>query len=90
MNDIQSMTTERVDDSPLVLEQRQRMPLPALIDHYVPAQGNWQGRSLGWVTTMGLSSISSRGDHRLVPVAPWVANRLWPLRPAHRRPPAYG
>jgi transposase len=35
---------------------------------------------LGWVTTIWLSSILSRGDHRLVHVEPWVGNRLWTLR----------
>jgi hypothetical protein len=29
------------------------------------------------VRTIWLSAILSRGDHRLVPVAPWVAKRLW-------------
>src|SRR5262250_3186452 len=31
---------------------------------------------LGWVSTIWLSSILSRGDHRLVHVEPWVAQRL--------------
>jgi transposase len=82
MNDIQSIITERVDDIPLLLEQMQQMHLPALIDHHFPTHGNWQGLSLGWVTTMWLSSILSRGDHRLVHVEPWVGNRLWTLRTA--------
>jgi transposase len=82
MHDIQSIITERVDDIPLLLEQMQRMHLPALIDHHFPAHGNWQGLSLGWVTTIWLSSILSRGDHRMVHVEPWVSNRLWTLRTA--------
>jgi transposase len=36
--------------------------------------------SLGWVTTIWLSAILSRGDRRLVHVEPWVSNRLWTLR----------
>jgi transposase len=32
--------------------------------------------SLGWVSTIWLSSILSRGDHRLVHVEPWVSTRL--------------
>ena len=55
------------------------MGLPALLDAHFPTHGNWQGLSLGWVTTIWLSSILSRGDHRLVHVEPWVANRLWTL-----------
>ena len=82
MNDIQNIITERVDDIPLLLEQMQRMNLPTLIDHHLPGHGNWQGLSPGWVTTIWLSAILSRGDHRLVHVEPWVANRLWTLRTA--------
>src|SRR5262245_65488170 len=80
MNEIQSIITERVDDIPLLLEQMQRMGLPALFDEYFPTHGNWQGLSLGWVTTIWLSSILSRGDHRLVHVERWAPNRLDTLR----------
>lgn len=80
MNDIQNIITERVDDIPLLLEQMQRMSLPTLIDHHFPTHGNWQGLSLGWVSAIWLSSILSRGDHRLVHVEPWVNSRLWMLR----------
>ena len=80
MHDIQNIITERVDDIPLLLEQMQRMGLPTLLDEHFPTHGNWQGLSLGWVTRIWLSSILSRGDHRLVHVEPWVANRLWTLR----------
>src|SRR6266852_6748893 len=82
MHEIQSIITERVDDMPLLLEQRQRMRLPMLIDTHFPTHGNWQGLSLSWVSTIWRSSIVSRGDHRLVHVEPWVANRLWTLRTA--------
>jgi transposase len=80
MNEIPTIITERVDDIPLLLEQMQRMSLPALLDDHVPTHGNWHGLSLGWVSTIWLSSIVSRGDHRLVHVEPWVGNRLWTLR----------
>src|SRR2546422_3459056 len=80
MNAIPHIITERVDDIPLLLEQMQRMGLPALLDAHFPTHGNWQGLSLGWLTTIWLSSILSRGDHRLVHVERWVGNRLWMLR----------
>jgi len=54
MNDIQNIITERVDDIPLLLEQMQRMHLPTLMDHHFPTHGNWQGLSLGWVSTIWL------------------------------------
>src|ERR671924_237293 len=82
MNKIPHIITERVDDIPLLLEQMQRMGLPTLLDAHFPIHGNWQGLSLGWVSTIWLSSILSRGDHRLVHVEPWVNNRLWTLRRA--------
>jgi transposase len=82
MNDIQNVTTERVDDIPLLLEQMKRMELPTWIDQHFPAHGNWYGLSLGWVSTIWLSSIVSRGDHRLSPIEPWVTSRLWTLKTA--------
>jgi transposase len=80
MNEIPNIITERVDDIPLLLHQMQQMALPTLIDTHFPAHGNWYGLSLGWVSTIWLSSILSRGDHRLVHVEPWVANRLFTLQ----------
>ena len=79
MNDIQNMITERVDNIPLLLEQMQRMNLPTLIDQHFSAHGHWRGLSPGWVSPIWLSSILSRGDHRLVHVESWVTNRLWTL-----------
>src|SRR5215468_471873 len=80
MHEIPNIITERVDDIPLLLEQMQRMELPTLIDTHFPAHGNWYGLSLGWVSIIWLSSILSQGDHRLVQVEPWVANRLFTLQ----------
>src|SRR5712664_4756635 len=75
MNEIQSIITERVDDVPLLLAQMERMGLAALLDAHFPTHGNWQGLTFGRVATIWLSSILSRGDHRLVHVEPWVAQR---------------
>src|SRR5438876_773184 len=80
MNEIPNIITERVDDIPLLLAQMQRMSLPTLLDNHFPTHGNWQGLSLGWVSAIWLSSMVSRGDHRMVHVEPWVAQRLWTLR----------
>ena len=63
----------------LLLEQMQRVSLPTLLDIHFPTHGNWTSLSLGWVSTIWLSAILSRGDHRLVHVEPWVAQRLWTL-----------
>lgn len=79
MHEIPNIITERVDDIPLLLEQMQQMGLPTLLDTHFPTHGNWTGLSLGWVSTIWLSSILSQGDHRMVHVEPWVAKRLWTL-----------
>src|SRR5262249_6166948 len=76
MHAIPIIITERVDDIPLLLEQMHRMGLPTLLDTHFPTHGNWTGRSLGWVSTIWLSSLLSRGDHRMVHVEPLVAQRL--------------
>jgi transposase len=55
------------------------MGLPTLFDTHFPTQGNGTGLSLGWVSTIWLSSMLSRGDHRMVHVEPWVAKRLGTL-----------
>ncbi|PYL82319.1 MAG: hypothetical protein DMF21_02675 [Verrucomicrobia bacterium] len=79
MHEIPHIITERVDDIPLLIEQMQRMGLPTLFDTHFPTHGNGTGLSLGWGSTIWLSSMLSRGDHRMVHVEPWVAKRLWPL-----------
>ena len=75
MNEQPNIITERVDDIPLLLAQMDRMGLASLLDTHFPTHGNWQGLPLGRVATIWLSSILSRGDHRLVHVEPWVAER---------------
>src|SRR5215831_8885834 len=79
MHEIPHIITERVDDIPLLIEQMQRMGLPTLFDTHFPTHGNWQGLSWGWVSTIWLSAMLSRGDHRMVHVEPWVGQRLWTL-----------
>src|SRR2546426_8165309 len=79
MNEIPTILTERIDDIPLLLEQMQRMGLPTLFDTHFPTHGNWTGLSLGWVSTIWLSAMLSRGDHRMVHVEPWVSQRLYTL-----------
>ena len=82
MNDKPTIITERVDDIPLLLAQMERMGLAEVLDAHFPTHGNWQGLTFGRVTTIWLSSILSRGDHRLVHVEPWVAQRQMTLSQA--------
>jgi transposase len=79
MNENPHIITERVDDIPLLLAQMERMGLAVLLDAHFPVHGNWQGLDFGLMTTIWLSSILSRGDHRLVHVEPWIAQRQFAL-----------
>ena len=67
---------ECVDDIPVLLAQMKKMEIAALLDSLYPTHGNWQGLSLGGVSTVWLSHILSEGDHRLNSVQDWAAGRL--------------
>ncbi len=75
-----TITTERVDDLPLLLAQMQRMGLASLLDAHFPTHGNREGVSLGVVTTIWLTHILSEADHRMNHVQPWAERRLETLR----------
>jgi hypothetical protein len=59
MSETLTITSERVDDIPLLLAQLERMGLQPLLDAHVPTHGNWVGLSLGWVTVSWLTHILS-------------------------------
>jgi transposase len=80
MNDPLTITTERVDDIPLLLAQMQRMGLARLLDAHFPTHGNREGLSLGVVTTIWLAHILSQADHRMNRVQSWAERRLETLR----------
>jgi len=73
------VTTERVDDLPILLAQSDDMGIPELLDEYFKPHGNWEGMSLGWTTAIWLTHILSEGDHRMNQVQGWVAHRLQTL-----------
>jgi hypothetical protein len=80
MAEILKITTERVDDIPLVLAQRERMGVQPLLDVDFPTHRNGVGRSLGWVTVIWLPHILSAANPRRNPVEPWAEPRLQRLR----------
>ena len=80
MKEAESITTERVDDIPLLLAHMQRMGLAALLDRHFPTHGNWQGLSLGGVTMVWLAHVLSEGDHRMNHVQIWAEHRQETLR----------
>jgi len=74
-----TVTTERVDDIPILLAQSDTMGIAELLDEYFKPHGNWEGMSLGWTTAVWLAHILSEGDHRMNQVQSWVAHRLQTL-----------
>jgi len=75
MTEMLTVTSERVDDIPLLLAQQERMGLPSLLDEHFPTHGHWRGLSLGWVAVGWLTHILSEADHRLNHVQPWAQKR---------------
>ena len=71
-----TITTERVDDIPLLLAHGERMGIPALLDQHFPTHGNWGGLSLGWMGLGWLAHILTEGDHRMSHVQAWAGKRL--------------
>lgn len=79
MTDDMNVTTERVDDIPVLLAQAEKVGVAELLDEHFEPHGNWQGSSMGWTATVWLAHILSEGDHRLNQVQEWVAQRLQSL-----------
>lgn len=72
MSEELTITTEQVDDFPVLIAQMERMAVPELLDRNFRVHGNWQGLSPGWIGATWLGHILSVGDHRLNHVQPWV------------------
>jgi transposase len=72
MNPEMALTTERIDDFPLLLEVMVRLGLPGLIDQRLKRHGLHQGLSWGWIATIWLAHILTESDHRKLPVRAWV------------------
>lgn len=74
------ITTERVDDIPVLLTQMSGMGIKELLDKHFQTHGNWQGQSLGNITVIWLTYILSQADHRLNHVQGWLGKRLETLK----------
>jgi transposase len=80
MTESLTVTSERVDDIPLLLAHMRRMDLPMLLDSYFLIHGNRQGLDFGWTATIWLAHILSQADHRMNQVQPWAERQLQTLR----------
>jgi len=67
-----TITTERIDDFPLLLEIMIRLGLPDILDRHLGRHGLHQGLSWGWIATIWLAHILTQSDHRKQPVRAWV------------------
>ena len=67
-----NITTERIDDFPLLLEIMQRLGLPGIIDNHLRRHGLQQGLSWGWIATIWLAHILTQSNPRKQPVQAWV------------------
>jgi transposase len=67
-----TITTERIDDFPLLLETMIRLGLPDILDRHLGRHGLHQGLSWGWIGTIWLAHILTQSDHRKQPVRAWV------------------
>jgi transposase len=67
-----TITTERIDDFPLLLETMNRLGLPEIIDRHLRRHGLQQGLSWGWIATIWLAHILTESNHRKLPVQAWV------------------
>jgi len=72
MNPEIDITTERIDDFPLLLEVMIQLGFPGLIDHHLKRHGLQQGLSWGWITAIWLAHILTESNHRKLPVQAWV------------------
>ena len=68
-----SITSERIDDIVLLIHMMLQIQLPDILDRHLPRHWLQQGLSWGWVTTIWLAHILSKGDHRKLTVRDWVA-----------------
>lgn len=72
MNPEIKITTESLDDFPLLLEVMVRLGLPGIMDRHLKRHGLQQGLSWGWIATIWLAHMLTEGDHRKQPVQAWV------------------
>lgn len=78
MNEIE-LSTERIDDIPLLIEQQRQMGLAEIIDSTIDRHGNRRGLSMGWMIVSWISYILSQSDHRLSYVEAWAEKLLTTL-----------
>jgi len=72
MNTEPTITTERIDDFPLLLAVMLQLGLPEIFDHHIKRHGLHQGLSWGWIASIWLAQLLTTSNHRKQPVQAWV------------------
>jgi transposase len=72
MNQVPRLTHYRLDDLPLVLGLLMQMNLPQIYDREIQDHALHPGLSGGWMMTIWLAFILTRGDHTKYNVEKWV------------------
>jgi transposase len=68
-----TVTSERIDDIPLLIYWLRRMHIDTIIDAILgPPHGNWQGLSYGQLALVFIAYILTECNHFLSPVQDWV------------------
>ena len=66
------ITTEHIDDFPLLLAVMLQLGLPGIFDHQIKRHGLHQGLSWGWIASIWLAHLLTKSNHRKQPVQAWV------------------
>src|SRR5271157_4129326 len=74
-----TVTTEAVDDIPILVGSAERLGVADLLDKHFVVDSKWQGLSLGKMLEGWLSHILSESDHRLNQVEGWAEQHLGTL-----------
>ncbi len=75
MSETLEITTEQINDLPLVLGIVEDRGIRQMIDARIRPHGGWQGISVGTVVSIWLCHLLMERDHRLVSVRDWAAAR---------------
>ncbi len=75
MSETLDITTEQINDLPLLLGIIEDMGIRRMIDARIQPHGGWQGISVGTVVSIWLCHLLMERDHRLVSVRDWAAAR---------------
>ena len=71
------ITSERIDDIPVVVEWLKQMEIAKWIDKSLAKpHGNHQGMSYGQLSVLLLTYIITQADHRLSAVEMWVRKHI--------------